>query len=212
MSAAASTVLVDLTLGLDLAGVTANALLGGVMARERELDLFGVTVVALASGLAGGIIRDILLQQGPPRALTHPEYLLTALAAAALAFFVPPRGRLWERGYLVVDAVALGCWAATGVSITLATGLGWLAAVFLGTVTAVAGSITRDVLLREVPHVFGSGTLYATCAVLASAVGAVIIGTGHPAAGSIAATLTGAGLRLAAVRWNWRLPRRGPVS
>jgi hypothetical protein len=66
MSAASAAVLTDLTLRLDLAGVAANALLGAVKARERRLDLFGVAVVAIASGLAGGIIRDVLLQRGPP--------------------------------------------------------------------------------------------------------------------------------------------------
>ena len=214
MSAASAVVLTDLTLGLDLAGVAANALLGAVKARERRLDLFGIAVVAIASGLAGGIIRDVLLQRGPPLALVHPVYLVIALGGSALAFLVASSGRLWQHAYLYVDALALGCWAATGAEITLASGLGWLAAVFLGTVTAVAGGITRDVLLREVPHVFGGNTLYATCAVLASAVLVIMAEAGYPAAGTIAATLTGACLRLLAVRLGWRLPRsrRGPAG
>jgi hypothetical protein len=66
-------VLTDLTLRLDLAGVAANALLGAVKARERRLDLFGVAVVAIASGLAGGIIRDVLLQRGPPLGCPGPD-------------------------------------------------------------------------------------------------------------------------------------------
>ena len=209
MSAASAAVLADLTLGLDLAGVAANALLGAVKARKRQLDLFGITVVAIASGLAGGIIRDVLLQRGPPLALVHPVYLATALGGAAPVFLLANRERLWQHAYLYIDAIALGCWAATGAEITLVSGLGWLAAVFLGTLTAVAGSITRDVLLREVPHVFGGNTLYATCAVVASTVLVIVAETGHPAAGTIAATLTGAGLRLLAVRLGWRLPRGG---
>lgn len=211
MSPASAAVLTNLTLGLDLAGVAANALLGAVKARERHLDLFGVAVVAIASGLAGGMIRDVLLQRGPPLALIHPAYLVTALGGTALAYLVAGYRRLWHHAYLYVDALALGCWAATGAALTLASGLGWLAAIFLGTVTAVAGGITRDVLLREVPIVFGGNTLYATCAVLASAVLVIIAEAGYPAAGIIAATLTGAGLRLLAVRLDWRLPHSGPA-
>jgi uncharacterized membrane protein YeiH len=146
-----------------------------------------VAVVAIASGLAGGIIRDVLLQRGPPLALVHPVYLVTALGGSALAFLAGRHRHLWQHAYRYVDALALGCWAATGAEITLASGLGWLAAVLLGTVTAVAGGITRDVLLREVPHVFGGNTLYATCAVVASVVLVVVAETGHPAAGTIAA-------------------------
>jgi hypothetical protein len=107
MSAASAAVLTDPTLGLDLASVAANALLGAVKARERRLDLFGVAVVAIASGLAGGIIRDVLLQRGPPLALVHPVYLVTALGGSAgvpgrpppapVAARVPVRGRAGPR-------------------------------------------------------------------------------------------------------------------
>jgi hypothetical protein len=69
--------------------------------------------VAIASGLAGGIIRDVLLQRGPPLALVHPVYLVIALGGSALAFLVASHGRLWQHAYLYVDALALGCWAAT---------------------------------------------------------------------------------------------------
>jgi uncharacterized membrane protein YeiH len=40
--------------GLDLAGVFANALLGGAAARSHRLDLFGYVVIGLVSGLGGG--------------------------------------------------------------------------------------------------------------------------------------------------------------
>lgn len=46
------------THGLDLAGVGANAVLGGVKAREHEFDIVGFATLAIVSGLGGGIIRD----------------------------------------------------------------------------------------------------------------------------------------------------------
>jgi uncharacterized membrane protein YeiH len=58
---------------IDLAGVFANALLGGIVAREQRMDPVGFVVLAILSGLGGGIIRDTLLQHGPPVALT--DYL-----------------------------------------------------------------------------------------------------------------------------------------
>lgn len=73
---------------LDLTGVFANALLGGVIARREKLDPVGFAGLAVASGLGGGIIRDTLLQRGTPVALTDYAYLLTAFAAAALSFLV----------------------------------------------------------------------------------------------------------------------------
>lgn len=191
---------------VDLTGVFANAALGGVIARRERFDPVGFATLAILSGLGGGIIRDTLLQHGTPVALTDYAYILTALAAAALTFTLRVDGRLWKRTWPLVDALAVGTWAATGAQKTLLVGLGWLPAVLLGTITAVGGGAVRDIVLRRVPTVLGGNTLYATCAVLASAVMIVLSRTGHPTIGLATATLTGAALCLLA-RWRkWMLP------
>jgi uncharacterized membrane protein YeiH len=191
---------------IDLIGVFANAVLGGVMARAERLDPVGFGVLAILSGLGGGLIRDTLLQKGTPVALVDPSYILTALAGAALAFVLHVEGRAWDRVFPFVDALALGCWAAVGAQKTLGFGLGWLPAVLLGTITAVGGGMVRDVVLRRIPIIFGGTTLYATSALVASGVMVVFFRLGHPTIGMVAATLTGAALTLVA-RWRgWHLP------
>jgi uncharacterized membrane protein YeiH len=197
----------DLFLAIDLTGVLTNAILGGVVARSERLHPVGFIALAILSGLGGGLIRDTLLQHGTPVALTYPAYIPTALAGAAVAFFVPVRGRLWNLTFPFVDALALGCWAATGAIRTLADGLGWLPALLLGTITAVGGGMTRDIFLRRVPQIFAGGNLYTTAAVLASAVAVVLYGVGDPAIALGLATVTGAGVTLLA-RWRgWALPQ-----
>jgi len=199
-------VVTDLLRALDLGGVLANAVLAGVIARRERLDPVGFAVLAVMSGLGGGLIRDTLLQHGTPVALTDYAYLLTAFAGAALSFLVRVEGRLWDGVWPVIDALALGCWAAAGTQKTLDFGLGWLPAVLLGTITAVGGGAVRDIVLRRVPVVLGGNTLYATCAAAASGVLVILYDTGYPAAGSLAALAVGAGLCLLA-RWRgWILP------
>jgi uncharacterized membrane protein YeiH len=196
----------DLVRALDLTGVFANAVLGGVIARREKLDPVGFATLALLSGLGGGLIRDVLLQHGVPIALTDYAYPLTAFAGAALAYVVRVEGRLWGRLWPMIDALALGCWAAAGAQKTLDAGLGWLPAVLLGTITAVGGGAVRDIVLRRVPAVLGGNTLYATCAAAASAVMVVFYDNGYPTAGTLAALAIGAGLCLVA-RWRgWILP------
>jgi uncharacterized membrane protein YeiH len=190
---------------IDLVGVLANAVLGGVLARRARLDPVGMSTLAILSGLGGGLIRDTLLQRGTPIAFTDDTYILTALSGALIAFLLHVEGRVWDRTYPFVDALALGCWAAAGAQKTLDAGLGWLPALLIGTITAVGGGTVRDLVLRRVPGIF-SGPLYATCALLASAVMLVLYRLGHPSIGLVVATLTGAGLTLLA-RWRgWRLP------
>ena len=166
----ANIIVQDLFTGIDLTGVLANAMLGGVMARAARMQPVGFIALAILTGLGGGMIRDTLLQHGTPVALTYPAYIPTALAGAAIAFFLPIEGRLWNGAFPFVDALALGCWAATGALKTLADGLAWLPALLLGTITAVGGGMTRDICLRRIPQIFAGGTLYTTCAVVASGV------------------------------------------
>jgi uncharacterized membrane protein YeiH len=198
--------LTDLFRILDLTGVFANAVLGGVIARSERFDPVGFATLAILSGVGGGLIRDTLLQHGTPVALTDYAYILTALGGAAIAFLLRIEGRLWDRLFPVVDAIALGSWAAAGAQKTLSLGLGWLPAVLLGTITAVGGGFVRDVVLRRMPGIFGGNTLYATCALAASGVMVWLFRVGHPTVGLISATVVGAGLCLLA-RWRgWQLP------
>ncbi|GAB2487102.1 trimeric intracellular cation channel family protein [Jatrophihabitans fulvus] len=201
-----STALTDVFRAIDLTGVFANAVLGGVIARALRLDPVGFAIIALLSGLGGGLIRDTLLQRGTPIALTDYAYVLTALGGAAVAFAVSVEGRTWNRTFAVVDAVAVGCWAAAGSQKTLAVGLGWLPAILLGTITAVGGGLVRDVVLQRIPAIFGGNTLYASCAVLASAVMVGFWSADLAPIGLVVSTLVGAVLVLGARRRGWSLP------
>ncbi len=191
---------------LDLTGVFANAILGGLVARQERLDPIGFLTFAVLSGLGGGIIRDVLLQHGPPVALTDYAYLLTALAGAAITYVANVSGPVWDRVWPVIDAIALGTWAAAGAQKSLSVGIGWLPAILLGTITAVGGGAIRDIVTRRVPTVLGGNTLYATSAIVASGVLVACSENSHPTVGLVASTITGAGLCLIA-RWRgWMLP------
>ena len=191
---------------LDLTGVFANAVLGGVIARSARLDPIGFLTLAVVSGLGGGVLRDVLLQDGPPVALTETAYVATALAGGLLPMALRVEGRVWSNLWPWIDALALGCWAAVGAQKTLDAGLGWLPAILLGTVTAVGGGFVRDVVLRQVPQVLGGNTLYATCALAASGTLVVLRPLTHPTVASLVATLVGAALCLLAWWRHWILP------
>jgi uncharacterized membrane protein YeiH len=191
---------------VDLAGVLANAILGGIAARSARLDIVGFLILAIMSGLGGGMIRDTLLQHGTPVALTYPAYLICAFAGGAVAFFIPLTGTLSRRSLVLLDALAVGCWAAAGAQKTLDAGLWWLPAVMLGVITAVGGGMVRDIMLLKVPTIFGGNTLYATSALVASIEMVVLSLLGYQAIGSAAAILSGALLSLLARRYGWILP------
>lgn len=82
----------ELSRVLDVLGVFSNAILGGVVARGQRFDAVGFGVLAIASGVGGGMIRDALLQQGTAAALADSSYVLVAVAGAAVAFLLKVEG------------------------------------------------------------------------------------------------------------------------
>ncbi|GGL50533.1 trimeric intracellular cation channel family protein [Wenxinia marina] len=97
--------ILPLAIWLDLLGTFVFAFSGALVAVRRGLDIFGIAVLAVASGLAGGMIRDMLLGATPPTALEDPRYLLTALGGKRPVWplSVPVPGRqIVDLGDLVV--------------------------------------------------------------------------------------------------------------
>lgn len=142
-----------MSLALDLLGTFVFALSGAMLAVRRSLDVFGVLVLALAAGLAGGLIRDIILGQTPPAAFASTRYLMTALAAGVMVFFFHKVIERINRPVMLLDALGLGLFAVTGCNKALAYGLDPLPAIILGILTAVGGGVVRDLLVTEIPRV-----------------------------------------------------------
>lgn len=196
-----------LILALNLAGTFVFGLSGGMAAARARLDIFGVIVLAAVVGLAGGIIRDLLIGT-PPETFRDWRYLVAVGAAGVVCFFALPLLDRVQSSVLVFDAMGLSLFAITGASKAIDFRLGAVQAVILGAITGIGGGMLRDVLLRRVPGVLGRGDpLYAIPALL----GATILVVGH-AIGSRSAVfpLLGAaaclGLRLVSIRFRLGLP------
>jgi uncharacterized membrane protein YeiH len=54
---------------LDLVGIFVFGITGALVGVRKKLDVFGIQVLALVTGLGGGFIRDVLIGQTPPAAI-----------------------------------------------------------------------------------------------------------------------------------------------
>ena len=174
---------------------------------RRRLDLFGVLVVAFAAAASGGIARDLLIGATPPAALLDWRYLATAVAAGLIVFFWSRIIDRLEHPVRMLDAVGLSFFAVAGAEKALEFGLSPMMAALLGMLTGIGGGVVRDVLLAEIPAVL-KADLYAVAALA----GASVVVVGHSLdAPALATTVCGGlvcfGLRVMAIRWNWRLPK-----
>lgn len=150
---------------LELSAAFAGALAGGLVGVRRQLDVVGILTLAVAAGLGGGIMRDVLLQKYGVYALENPALLGSVLIAGFVAFFFFKVGERLGPVLFLVDAVSLGLFACIGADKALRADLAVLSALLIGTVTAVGGGVIRDLLTDEVPQVLRPGGLYATAAV-----------------------------------------------
>jgi uncharacterized membrane protein YeiH len=199
---------------LDLGGVVVFALSGASLAVRKTFDIVGILVLATATGLGGGILRDTLLGDLPPTALRDQVYLgMPLIASVAVLAGHHVVEKLW-RPVLVFDAAGLGLFSVVGSAKALDHGLGVLPSVLLGAMTAVGGGVIRDVLAREVPAVFiADNALYAIPAALGAGATAAVWSSGTlgaaEAVGIAAAVVL---VRLLAMRHGWRAPtaRRRP--
>lgn len=193
---------------LVLIGVFAFALSGALLAVRRRFDIVGMAVLATATAIGGGVIRDVLIGDIPPAALTDPWSLTLPLLAAALTFFFHPRVARMGRTVELFDAIGLGVFCATATTKAAATGVPPMAAVFLGTITGVGGGILRDVLAGQTPSVLRrESRLYAIPAIAGSTVVAVAYSLGYSSIAIQAAAAAGiCGFRLLALRYKWRAP------
>lgn len=192
---------------LDLLGVFAFALSGGLVAVRKGFDILGVLVLAVTAGLGGGVLRDLLIGAVPPVGVSDWRLVSAAAAAGLVTFAFHPSVRRTEAFVRVLDAIGLGFFAVAGSLKALELDLAPLTAVIVGVLTGVGGGMIRDLLAGEVPHILAHRELYAIPAfvgtigyVAAWSAGLDDAVTAVVAAGAITA------LRLAAIHWDWRAP------
>jgi len=195
-----------LLLVLNLAGTFVFGLSGGLAGIQNGLDAFGVVVLAVVVGLAGGITRDLLIGIAP-QTFRDWRYLAVAGGAGLFTFAAHPMLERLERPILVLDAAGLALFCVTGASTALDHDVGSVAAVVLGAITGVGGGVLRDVLIREIPVVLRTG-LYAIPALLGAA---IVVGASKTGTHNLAFPIIGAVvcfvIRLAGLHFDLNVPQ-----
>ncbi len=158
--------LLDTLYWITLIAVVVSSASAVLKAGFKQYDLFGVAIIAIATGLGGGSLRDMLLDQDVFW-IKDQVFFIVSLASAFVIFLTARTFAISPKFFLIPDAAGLATFAIAGTLLSLMVGTPWLIASFMGVMTGTMGGIFRDILCTEPPMVFTS-PLYATVSWLGS--------------------------------------------
>jgi uncharacterized membrane protein YeiH len=197
----------QLLLALDLAGILLFGIEGAMAAIRGGLDFLGLMVLAFATALAGGIIRDLLIGAVPPESLRDWRYAITAFAGGAIVFFLHRFVQVIPAPVIIaLDAAGLSLFAVAGTEKALEYDMHPFIAILMGGITGAGGGTVRDLLLAQVPTVLRAD-VYATAALA----GATVMVLGRrlripPVWDALLGGMVCFSLRMISVWNHWSLP------
>lgn len=192
---------------MNTVGLIAFALVGATKAIREEFDMFGVTVVGLATAFAGGMTRDLLVNR-VPLTLRSPVEIGLGLLGVGLAIGVSVTLESADDHpiTLLSDAIGLAAFTTTGAIVATQADVSAFGVIVIATINAVGGGAVADILLDRSPFILLED-FYASCAVLGGSTYWLVVTAGG-SSGTAAALCAAAvvGTRVAALIYGWTLP------
>lgn len=189
-----------------LIAITAEAMSGALMAGRRNMDIFGVAVIAFVTALGGGTVRDLLLGHFPIAWTQHPNYVYLTISAGLFTILIAKHMNHLRRFFLVLDALGLIAFTIIGCNVAMQLDYHPTVIIMAGMITGICGGVLRDLLCNRTPVVFCK-EVYAGISLLVAMLylGLETLGIDHNT-NLIAAFCIGVSLRLCAIYWEWSLP------
>lgn len=138
---------------LEYIGVFAFAISGANVAIQEQLDLLGIYILATVTAMGGGIIRDIVVNQGVPVFFNSQPAVLIILIAATVAIFLKGRWK-YKTLFAFIDAIGLAAFVVSAGIKGMDHGYNLLLFLFVTSITGVGGGMLRDIIINRKPDVF----------------------------------------------------------
>lgn len=198
----------------EIIGTVAFAVSGAVKAIKYKMDLFGVCILGLVTGVGGGVVRDTIIGNTPARAVRDPLFgilaLITSFAVFLTVYFLKSNSEGGRRyAAIMFCADTLGLAVFTNTALTIARGAeikNAVALIFLGTLSGVGGGVIRDVFCVDVPYVFKKH-IYAVASAAGATANIVIYSFTSENIAGLCGFCAVIIIRVLAARFKWNLPK-----
>ena len=159
-------------------GAISFAVSGSLVAIRHDLDLFGVITVGLITACGGGVMRDLMLGNIPPKIFSKPHIIIAAMTVSLLIFacaYIYRKkfkrfSRRVDKVNILFGAFGIAAFSIAGIENAYLASLqnNHFLVIFMGVISSVGGGVLRDVLVNEKPYIF-TKHVYAVVAVLGCA-------------------------------------------
>jgi uncharacterized membrane protein YeiH len=150
---------------ITVAGVFAFAISGALTAMEKKLDAFGVFIIAFATAVGGGSLRDVIIADRNVFWLVEPIYTYIIIGSTFIAIIFRTKLGYLRKTLSLFDTIGLALYTIIGVQIGMQNELSGVSCIALGTITGAFGGVIRDILVNDVPLIFRK-EIYATVSIL----------------------------------------------
>lgn len=154
----------DFILIIDLLGVIAFSISGVLTAMRKELDVFGILIIAFVTSVGGGTIRDVLINSDVSW-LTNMTYIYMIVGTTIFAIIFRKKLNYLRKSLFLFDTIGIGLYTVVGVEKAISAGLPAVTCIAFGTMSACFGGVLRDILCNEIPVIFHK-EIYATACIL----------------------------------------------
>ncbi|GAA5316373.1 MAG: trimeric intracellular cation channel family protein [Candidatus Pelagadaptatus aseana] len=197
----------ELIYWLNIIGTIAFAISGSLLAGRKNMDIVGFIFIATVTGVGGGTLRDVILDQ-PVFWVVDPSILYVCALSAIFTFWVTLNSKILMSTLIWFDAMGLALFTIIGTQKAISVGAPYSVAALMGIMSASFGGIMRDVICNEIP-VLLQKEIYIT----ASLIGAIAFAIGHYLFGdntwvTIFAFLICFGVRSLAIIFGLSFPER----
>jgi uncharacterized membrane protein YeiH len=198
---------------VDLIAASTNALNGALLARRpdhyKNFTIPGILAMALLGGLAGGIVRDLMLGKAPPGALTNPAYITLCLVFGVVGYLLAyGQGQLFREGvFQFMTSFSLVWFAIVGAQAGVDKHVPILGCILLAVIAPTAGRWLIDVSSGVTPKQFIRGEWFITIAALTGLIWIVTYSaTNNTWIALAVAAVIGFTVRMAALYYAWEEP------
>lgn len=147
----------------NILGVFVFATSGILTAIDNDFDLVGASIIGFVTALGGGTLRDVMIGETPVGWMKDTNYIWTVLVALIFSYLFKRSIMKLKKSMFLFDTIGIAVFTILGTQKAISFELPTTVVLMMGVVSAVFGSVIRDVLTNEVPLIFRKEIYASAC-------------------------------------------------